>query len=263
MSSIASNYGMRREPQPDGQSGWPLSSSWSRSSNRDNDFEAMFSADTFADDLGANGSVLGDGARAFRDSLQAAMEESSRDAGRESEEEGGAQEAGGGQAKSPNDDVRILAEAGAMALPTQPLFFVGDNFAPAPSAASGETPAWVEDMIRHLEAGIRQELGLGADKTIRLKLQLEEHLQGHLQGLEVSISRDVLEVTLVRSSLGAPEELIRAAEALAQRLQFRFPGRMVRVLEAKVQQDADPVSEGGGDGLGAISKLLQQANRPS
>jgi hypothetical protein len=101
--------------------------------------------------------------------------------------------------------------------------------APAPTA--NEAAARVEALAVRIEQAARAEMALAPGQPIALRLDLGDMVPG-LSALTMEMTADGIDVTLTRSTGPASEELVRAAQMLAERLQARFSRRIVRVLDA-------------------------------
>ena len=130
--------------------------------------------------------------------------------------------------------------------------------APAPAGDPSALPARepvAEALAVRVEQALRAEALAALHGPVALRLDLGGAVEG-LHALTVTMTATSLDVTLVRAEGAVPEELIRSAQALADRLQLRFAKRVVRVLDRVEGGGADGSGPDGEAGLAAISRLL-------
>lgn len=136
--------------------------------------------------------------------------------------------------RPPAEDVRVLA-----ALAAAPVGVPGQTAA-APGGldtadpASG-TAALVARLGERLEAVLRAERAAGAGLPLRLEIPLDGMVEG-LQSVAVEMTGTDLAVTFTRAPDRDGTALAAAACGLAERLQARFGGRTIRVLERAARQ---------------------------
>jgi hypothetical protein len=111
----------------------------------------------------------------------------------------------------------------------------------------------IADLTSRVEQAIRAELFSVAGGPMSIQLDLSGLVDG-LKGLTVTVTATSLDVTLTRTDGGVSEELVRAAQELADRLSQRFAKRVVRVLDSAAT-DGEPDQPDAG-GMNLISKLL-------
>lgn len=131
----------------------------------------------------------------------------------------------------------------------------------APSVVGGAAPAAdvrlqgvVDKIAQSVEQAVRADLRGAPGSAIRLHLQLDGPVE-HIQGITVSLTADVLDITLVRPGGAGSPALAAAAQELADRLRVRFSKRMVRIHDGSAS-----ASEPQG-GMQAIAGLLQSQKR--
>ncbi|MBE7199354.1 MAG: hypothetical protein INR70_16355, partial [Parafilimonas terrae] len=88
-----------------------------------------------------------------------------------------------------------------------------------------------------LEAIVRAERAAGAGLPLRLEIPLDGVVEG-LRSVSVEMTGTDLAVTFTRSPDCDGAALAAAARGLAARLQTRFAGRTIRVLERAARRDA-------------------------
>lgn len=139
---------------------------------------------------------------------------------------------------------RLLAVAGGMPLPAG---------LPVAAAEGGAGRAeWAGVLVDRVEQALRAQPLDGARAGISLKLDLADPVHG-VTGLTITMSAAGIDVVLTRAGAEATAAWLAAAQALADRLQARFPGRMVRVHEV---EDGRPAR--AAHGLDEISRLFGQ-----
>jgi hypothetical protein len=153
-----------------------------------------------------------------------------------------------------DESLVVLAEI-ELAPPLQNLF------APAPidqavSTGAG-TEALVDAVMRRMEAALRTEAAPAGERSFRLALTLDGDAPHSLKTLEVAISPQSIEVVLTRMDAGISANLLEAAGALAARLQYRFPGRAIRILNRAAGQESAAESVDEATGLRGIAHLFQ------
>jgi hypothetical protein len=176
---------------------------------------------------------------AFEESLRRALGESGQEAERD---RAGARDRDTDDEATDVDpgQLRLLAQAerpSGFALMPQPA---------APAPASGEAAARVEALAVRIEQAMRAEMALAPGQPIALRLDLGDMVPG-LSSLTVAMTADGIDVTLTRSTGPASEELLRAAQMLAERLQACFARRQVRVLDVRVLDAPAVPREPSGD----------------
>jgi hypothetical protein len=102
--------------------------------------------------------------------------------------------------------------------------------APPPVAPRAE--ALVSTIQSRVDLALRSEARMDAARPMRLQVDFAGEVPG-LKGLTVAMEGGRLDVVLVRSADAMPPELIAAAQALADRLRFRFSCQSVRVLDQR------------------------------
>ncbi|MBC8129615.1 MAG: hypothetical protein H7Y08_04755, partial [Rhizobiaceae bacterium] len=108
-----------------------------------------------------------------------------------------------------------------------------------------------------IERAWLDELRLPGPKPSTLRLEFTDGLAG-LKAITVAVSPDNVDVTLTPDGPERMAEYAAAAQGLADRLQARFPGRTIRILEAQLPAGNEP--SGGFDDL---SRLFQRSDRTS
>lgn len=127
----------------------------------------------------------------------------------------------------------------------------------APSAV--ETPAgnqgseaqrveWLESLCTRIDHALLS-IPRTPDGRFTLALQLTQHGTEGLHGVELSMSPMALDVVLSRTGGQASVEFLAATQALAERLQEKFPKRVIRIHEVASsaatsrKRGADPVND--------------------
>jgi len=120
----------------------------------------------------------------------------------------------------------------------------------------------IADLVARIEQAFRADLSAEARLgPASLHIDLGGAVEG-LRAVTVTMTETSLDVTLSRGDGQPSEDLIRAAQALADRLQQRFGRRTVRVLDAAGGDSAADAGATDSGGLSGISKLLgHPANR--
>jgi hypothetical protein len=109
---------------------------------------------------------------------------------------------------------------------------------PAEGSVSS-TEDTVASVAEAIDRAIRADMAPRARATLDLRLAFDNESLG-LAGLRITITPTTLDVVFERTQTGYPEELVRAAERLAQRLMTRFSKKTVRILDITVPaQQAD------------------------
>jgi len=150
-----------------------------------------------------------------------------------------------GEAASTDGDAgapRLLAMAG------DPQAAASADAAALP-APGRDVPASVriEALVERIEQSLRGALAPGPGGSLSIRLDLGG--AGGFAGISVSMSPDMVDIVLSRAGFPAAEDLAVAAQVLADRLQMRFPRRIVRVFEAPGRDGGGP---GGLDEIGAL-----------
>lgn len=94
-----------------------------------------------------------------------------------------------------------------------------------------ERVGWLETLYTRIEQALLHSPAT-ADGSIRLDLQLAAEGMEGLQGVEIAMSSTALDVVLSRTEGQATAEYLAATQALAERLQERFPRRIIRIHDA-------------------------------
>jgi hypothetical protein len=166
------------------------------------------------------------------------------------------QETGGGRnAKAEDAALRLIAVAHAPASfdPLNPAAAAAAA-APARSDAPARTEAIAERIATQVEQALKAELWTGAGRPVTLALPLDGMVDG-LAGVTLTLSAGSLDIVLQRNGGVVSDDLIKAAQGLAERLQARFARRTVRVLDSVT---ADGGATAGAGGFGAIAHLLHR-----
>jgi hypothetical protein len=100
------------------------------------------------------------------------------------------------------------------------------------------TEAMVTSVMEQIDRAIRAEMAPRAGMPMSLNIAFADESSG-LTGLRVIITQTTLDVIFERAEAVASEELVRAADALAQRLMTRFSKRTVRILETATSHGED------------------------
>lgn len=147
--------------------------------------------------------------------------------------------------------LRLLAVAGETPLPLS-----GPQAAPSESAgtqpARQDRLAAVADRIEQALKGER--IPVAGDGSLSLRLSIPDP-GGDIGAVTLTMDAQTIEVVLTPAGPGG-DDILAAAQLLAERLQARFSGRTVRILEAP----ATPGPESGG--MDAISRLLGRREAP-
>lgn len=139
--------------------------------------------------------------------------------------------------RPPADDRQVLAalQAAPIGVPVLASATAPGELDPAGSVPG--TAALVARLAERLDAVLRAERAAGAGLPLRLEIPLDGVVEG-LQSVSVEMTGADLTVTFTRSSGCAATALAAAARGLAERLQARFGGRTIRVLERATRYDA-------------------------
>jgi len=128
-------------------------------------------------------------------------------------------------------DARLLASAGAMPLP--------DPVIPQGRSMEGR----IEAVERQIAAALPGKWQHPSGEPLSFLLQGAGLADTGLASITLTLTPEGLDVTLVASDPDAGDLFRQAAQALADRLQHRFPRRLVRIFEAADdggKQDAAP-----------------------
>ena len=138
-----------------------------------------------------------------------------------------------GQGGDPHAQDEQAAEARVLATAQQPLWTglpAPADAAPGSGARSPSTESIVDSVTEIIDRAMRAEMAPRPGTPLDLKIALGDATPG-LTGLRITVTPTALDVILERTGPGLSEELVRAAEALAQRLMTRFSKKTVRVLD--------------------------------
>lgn len=148
--------------------------------------------------------------------------------------------------ETPPHLLRLLAVAEALPLPLSgPLA--------GPPEIAGTQPAR-QDRIAAVADRIEQALKAGrvaaaGDGSPGLRLSIPDP-GGDISAVTLTMDAQTIEVVLTPAGPGSDNDILAAAQSLAERLQARFSRRTVRILEAPAAQGAEP------GGMDEISRLL-------
>jgi hypothetical protein len=163
---------------------------------------------------------------AFLRSFRAAVRGSKRDS------EGG----------DPGTQDEQAQEGRVLATAQQPLWTGLPSPADAAAGADTRSPsteAMVASVTEAIDRAIRAEMAPREGVPLDLRIDLAGENLG-LTGIRITVTRTTLDVVLERTDSALGDQLVRAAEALAQRLMTRFSKRTVRVLDiASAREQAD------------------------
>ena len=107
---------------------------------------------------------------------------------------------------------------------------------------------WLENLVTRIDQALLT-VPKTPDGKFTLALQLAPNGMEGLRGVEISMSPTTLDVVLSRTQGQATGEYLAATQALAERLQDRFPKRVIRIHEvvsgsgAARKQETDAISE--------------------
>jgi hypothetical protein len=165
----------------------------------------------------------------FLNSLRAAERDSKNDGGSDKES---AQEEQGSQSQ-----IIVVVEQRAWTGLPSPA-----GSAAGPQAVGSSTESIVNSVTEAIDRSIRAELAPRPGEPLNLKIAFHEESMG-LAGLHIIVTPTTLDVVFERTGGIFSEELVRAAQALAERLMTRFSKRTVRILDtapssARDDQDA-------------------------
>lgn len=158
------------------------------------------------------------------------------------------------------DRVLALVE---WAAPPSP--FIPEPVVPPLAPLAPNIEARVTDVVSRVEQAIRAELFQDAGRPVSIRIELPENGDG-VQSITIAMSATTLDVRLQRGDGRVTDDLLAAAQALAERLQARFSRRVVRVLDAGEGAAArgngaggNPKVDLGGDGFSALARMMGAA----
>jgi predicted nucleic acid-binding Zn ribbon protein len=153
--------------------------------------------------------------------------------------------------KKGKQDGRLVEEGKtllAMLLPTDSKTVPTAQHTPALSANDGVTMTgrveWIETLYSQIEHAVLSAAPGTPDGIFTLGLQLAVEGKEGLRSVEISMSPTALDVVLSRTEGQATVEYLAATQALAERLQERFPRRIIRIHEtaagSRIARGAEP-----------------------
>lgn len=146
-------------------------------------------------------------------------------------------EMGGDEGRSSADELQVLAALAAapIGVPASMAAAMPEGGDPADHATS--MAACMVRLVERLEAVLHAERAGGAGLPLRLEIPLDGVVEG-LSSVSVEMTGTDLSVTFTRAQDCEDAALAAAARGLAERLQARFGGRTIRVLERAARRDA-------------------------
>ncbi len=148
-------------------------------------------------------------------------------------------DSGGGEQRGDDGEPRLLA---MIELPTvSQLLSGGQTLKADPTTQSARTTEIANTVAMRTEAALRSEMQLPPGTPISLRLQLDMPAHG-LSGVTINSTSSSLDVILERNSKDASEDLMQAAQALAQSLQRKYPRRLIRVMDTAGGEEIEAAS---------------------
>ena len=180
------------------------------------------------DSAGSSSATLGREADFLR-SFRAAIRDFHRDA---QEEKRGAQDE--------------QTEPHVLAVAQQPLWTGLPSPAEAAPAAmekgSSSAESVVASITETIDRLIRAEMAPRAGVPLNVRIPFSDENRG-LAGLRITITRTTMDVVFEHTGSVLSDELVRAAEALAERLMTRFSKKTVRIFDIPAPAEQDPDRE--------------------
>lgn len=141
---------------------------------------------------------------------------------------------------------RLLAVAGGIPLPWPVLGMPAEAFTAAPTAGRA---GWVGALVERIEQALQAQFSDALRSGVGLRLDLTG--MGGPGSVTITLAPQALDVVFAHGG-GAPSaELAAIAQSLADRLQARFPDRVVRIRES-----TDGPEERPSGGIEEVSRLL-------